>query len=362
MARKSISRWDEIVEESKRGVAIWVGVDVHKSSYAVTVLSDNGVRHSFTTPANNQSLIKQFTDRDIQITQLAYEAGPTGFGLYRAFIAAGIKAMVVAANRIPQSPGKTAKTDKIDSAKLAEYLAKGFLKPIRVPSESQEASRGKMRRRNQISKEIIKCKERIKSFLLVNSIPEPPGLKHWSQSSREELKRLEISPDLRFALDSYLRELKFLEEEKSLIEKDIKDNVLPKDDVLQTVPGVGPVTSGIFRTELFDPTRFETGEQVSSYVGLAPVINQSGANVGYGRIIPQGQGKLRSVLIEAAWRLLAAEAWASDFYSRILSRYGKAQKAIVALARKLCVILWRLWLENRRYESTLCKNTMNLAI
>ena len=128
MARKSVSRWDEIVEESKKGIEIWVGVDVHKSSYAVTVLSGNGIRHSFTTPANNQNLIKQFEDRGVRITQLAYEAGPTGFGLYRACIAAEINAIVVAANRIPQAPGKTAKTDKVDSVKLAEYLAKGLLR------------------------------------------------------------------------------------------------------------------------------------------------------------------------------------------------------------------------------------------
>jgi transposase len=159
-----------------------------------------------------------------------------------------------------------------------------------------------------------------------------------------------MNSDLRFTLDSYLRELKFLEEEKALIEKDLKENILPENDVLQTVPGVGPVTSGIFRMELFDPTRFDTAEQVSSYVGLAPIINQSGASIGYGRIIPQGQCKLRSVLVEAAWRLSATEEWASKFYRRILSNSGKAQKAIVALARKLCVILWRLWLENRPYE------------
>ena len=198
MARKSVSHWDTIEEESKRGSEIWVGVDVHKSSYAVTILSSNGVRHSYTTPADNQNLIKQFTDRVVRITQLAYEAGPTGFGLYRACTASGIKAMVVAASQVPHAPVKTAKTDKTDSAKLAEYLAKGLLKPIEVPSESQEAIRSKSRRRSQISHEIGKCKERIKSFLLVNSLPEPSGLKHWSQRSREELKGLEMNPDLRF--------------------------------------------------------------------------------------------------------------------------------------------------------------------
>lgn len=72
--------------------------------------------------------------------------------------------MVVAACRVPRSPGKTAKADRIDSLKLAQYLANGMLKPIGVPSEGQEAARTKVRRRNQLSKEIIRTKERIKSL------------------------------------------------------------------------------------------------------------------------------------------------------------------------------------------------------
>ena len=351
MAKKILSRWNEIVEESNKNAKIWVGVDVHKTTYAVAILSSNGIRHRFVTPADNQGLIKQFKDRGIKITKLAYEAGPTGFGLYRACIAAGIDAMVVASCRIPRAPTKTAKTDKLDSANLSEYLAKGFLKPITVPSEAQEATRSKSRRRSQISREIGKVKERIKSFLLVNGLPEPQGLKHWSRAGVEGLKELEIHPKLRFTLDSYVRELDFLEGEKSLIEKDMKENELPKKDVLQSVPGVGPITSNIFRSELYDPSRFKTDGQLAQYIGLAPVTNQSGTSSGYSRIVPCGQGKLRSVLVEASWRLLSREKWAKEFYKRVLSNTGRAQKAIVALARKLAVILRRLWLDNRMYES-----------
>jgi transposase len=351
MARKSLSRWDEIVEESKKGVNIWIGVDVHKKSYSVAVLSENGVLHSFKTTSDNQGLIKQFQDRGIQIKGLAYEAGPTGFGLYRACCEAGIEAMVVAACRVPQMPGKTAKTDRIDCIKLAEYLAGRMLKPIGVPSEIQEAERTKARRRSKVSHEIGKTKERIKSFLTVHGLAEPEGLKSWSRYGVAELYKMKMSSDLRFTLDSYLRQLKFLEEEKALLEKDIKENVLPGDDVLQSVPGIGATTSSIFRTEIFDPKRFATAEQVTSFIGLAPVISQSGASNGTARLIPCGQGKLRSVLVEAAWTLRAKESWASEFYKRVLNHSGSSQKAIVALARKLAVILWRLWLENRPYES-----------
>lgn len=352
MARKNITHWDGIVQESNNGVNIWVGVDVHKKSYSVAVLSNNGVWHCFTTPADNSGLIKQFQERGINVTCLVYEAGLTGFGLCRECRKAGIEAMVVAAVRIPRPIGKTAKTDKIDCMKLAEYLAKGLLKSIHVPTVAQEARRAKVRRRNQMASEIAKLKTRIKSFLTVHSLPEPQGLTTaWSRVSVNALSDMAMNSDLRYVLDSYLRELEFLVAEKGLLEKELKANFLPTVDVLQSVPGVGPITSATFRAEVMEAGRFQSADKLSGFLGLAPVISQSGASSGTARLVPSGQSQLRSKLVEAAWILKTKEPWAQAFYNRVLYHSGKAQKAIVALARKLAIILWRLLLENRPYQT-----------
>jgi transposase len=351
MVKKRISNWDAIVEASKSGSAIYVGVDVHKNKYAVAVLSSEGVQHQFITVADNEGLIRQFTERGIEITGLAYEAGLTGFGLYRACRGAGVEVMVVAACRMPRPAARSAKTDKIDGLKLAEYLSKGMLRPIAVPSEEQEADRAEMRRRNQLTREVAEVKARIRSFLTFHGLPEPAGLKTWRESGLDELSKLQLRPRLRSTLDSLLRQLNFLIAERRLLEKEIKMEILPAEDVLQSVPGVGPVTSAAFRTEIFEPERFERSEQLASFVGLAPIISQSGEKEGTSKMIPCGQGKLRSMLIEAAWVLLRKEAWAADFYQRILRRSGKSQKAICALARKLTVILWKLLQDNRYYRS-----------
>lgn len=351
MAKKILTHWDSIVQESNNGVSIWVGVDVHKKSYSVAVLSDNGVWHCFTAPSDNQGLIRQFKERGINVTGLVYEAGLTGFGLCRECHNAGIEAMVVAAVRIPRPIGKTAKTDKIDCMKLAGYLAKGLLKPIHVPTEEQEARRAKVRRRNHLSREVAKLKTRIKSFLIVHGLPEPQGLAAWSIAAVAALSAMRMNPDLRFVLDSYLRELDFLKTEKGLLEKEIKENFLPTEDVLQSVPGVGPVTSAVFRAEVIEAERFSSADKLSGFLGLAPVISQSGASSGTARLVPAGQGQLRSKHVEAAWILKTKERWAADFYNRVLRHSGKAQKAIVALARKLAIILWRLLLENRPYKT-----------
>lgn len=187
--------------------------------------------------------------------------------------------------------------------------------------------------------------------MTVHGLPEPGGLKNWSEIGIKELAALEILPHLRSTLDSLLRQLKFLIDERKLLEKEIKETLLPAGDVLQSVPGVGPMTSGVFRTEIFDPERFQRSEQLAAFIGLAPVVSQSGGKEGAARLVSCGQGKLRSMLIESAWVLLRKEAWAANFYQRILRRGGKSQKAIVALARKLAVILWKILLDNRVYRS-----------
>lgn len=351
MAKKRVTTWDAIEEESRKGVRIWVGVDVHKKTYSVAVFSDNGVLHHFVVSADNYRLIEQFTSRQIAVEVLVYEAGLTGFGLYRACQAAGVPAMVVSANRIPRPATQSAKTDRIDCIALAKYASMGLLKGIAVPSEEQEAARSIVRRRHAVSREVGKTKTIIKSFLTCHGLPEPDGLATWNAACRRELETMPMLANLRVTLDSLLRQLARFEEEKKLLERSTKAILPPDGDVLQTVPGVGPLTSATFRAELFSPDRFECSEKLASFIGLAPVVRQSGQGKGRCRLVPCGQGRLRSLLVEAAWVLRGKEKWASECYENILRRSGVFQKAIMALARKLAVILWRLWRENRPYRS-----------
>ena len=356
MANKSISQWREIVEESNNGVDIWVGVDVHKRSYSVAMLSANGVIHTYHTKADNQALIEQFKLRGIKVTLLVYEAGFTGFTLARACQQAGVPVMVVSPNKIPRSPSATPKSDSIDCRQLALLAAKGLLKPIAIPSLKQEAKRTLTRRRTQLVKSIRRVKQRIKSFLLCHGIQEPAGLKYWSKQGRELLAQMPMEEIWGCYLHSLIAELDFLEKEKSQVEAKIKEHILPQVDVLQTTPGVGPTTSAAFRSEIFSPERFANGGQVSSFLGLAPCIRQSGESKPRGKLMPAGQSELRSLLIEACWILKRHEKWAEDFYLRVKQRSGCFQQAISALARKLAILLWRLLVENRAYQSAYCRN------
>jgi len=193
---------------------------------------------------------------------------------------------------------------------------------------------------------IRRVRNRIKSFLLYAEVDEPVGLRLWTRGSVEELKVIDLPQESRWHLDSLLREMSFHEADLKVITKQLAKLTQGDDhkeviDCLKSVPGVGPVVATTFRFELFRPERFKRAEEVVGYLGLAPMVSQSGEGK---------NSRLKSLLVEAAWTWRVKDPWADAFYKRLLSKTGITQKAIIALARKLAIILWRLSIERRYYR------------
>ena len=198
-------------------------------------------------------------------------------------------------------------------------------------------------------------RQHIKSFLLFHGLEEPAGLSHWSMQSLKVLRATSLPVSLRAALDSLLREHTFLIEELSCLRKQLSsilqaEEKTPIVNHLRSIPGVGETIATTFMAEIFRPERFKREEEICAYVGLAPVTSHSGLGKSTGSLGKAGQNYLRSILVESAWRLIAAEVSYRDFYNRIRSKSGLAQKAIIAVARKLLVLIWRIALERRAYR------------
>ena len=348
----TVARKGEVREVCFEG-PLWIGVDEHKNSYAVAIRDQEGRAVQFTMTPDTDAFVRKITSYGQPVALVAYEAGPCGYSLYRACEAAGIAALVAAPSRIPRPVTRGNKTDSLDCRKLADYAARDMLVPVRVPTEEEEMLRSLQRRRHDLTDSIRSSKQRIKSLLLEYRLPEPPGLTQWSKASVDALKRLALHPALRDMLDSYLRELARITEERQLIDQAIVKHtpqpVSQRMRILQSVPGVGPVLATTFACEIFRPERFPDGERLSSYVGLAPVVSQSGESAAKGSLVRTGQQRLRSLLVECAWIHKGRDADAEQLYRRILSRTGHAQKAIVAVARRLLTLLWRLCIERRMY-------------
>ena len=334
----------------------FLGIDVHKQSYSFALRRADQRCFTWKGPAEPKAVVAQIARLGITVATVAYESGPTGFSLARVIQEANVPVIVAAPSRIPRSVTAGAKCDRLDCIKLADYAAKGMLKPIAIPTPEEESRRSLLRRRHNLVDAIRRCKQRIKSQLLFLGLPEPAAVKHWSNDAADALLRLPLGQATRLTLERYLRELTFQQTELRTVEGQLQQLVMASEERrrvvnLRTVPGVGPTVATTFALELFRPRRFQRAGEVASYLGLAPMVRHSGGKTPAGRLLPVGQKRLRSLLIEAAWMWKAKDPSAAELYNRLLGRTGLAQKAIAALARRLAVILWRIAVEQRPYRA-----------
>ena len=219
MADKRITDLAAFVETCEQ--PFFMGVDVHKKEYSVALLRFDGAIKTWVAPADPHKLVETIKALNISIQQIAYEAGPTGFGLARALERAGLPVLVAAPSRIPRPVAYGAKTDRLDCTKLAEYAARKMLRAIALPTEEEEADRSLVRRRHRLADALRKVKQRIHSHLLFLGVEEPPGLSNWSKRSIALLKKLPLLPSARLTLESLLRELNYCSRRWQRVQREI---------------------------------------------------------------------------------------------------------------------------------------------
>jgi transposase len=341
--------------EAARTDVVHVGLDVHKRSIHVAVWLNGRVERHWVMPADPEKVLAKLAPLRAGLRRAVYEAGPTGYGLARRLRRAGLPVEVVAPSKTPQPADQSAKSDRLDCLQLAEYSAAGLLRPVAIPSEQEEADRQVPRLRDQVMCKLRRVKQQIKSFLLQYGISEPAGLKHWSCEAVEQLGKLSLSAELRFCLDELLCELSQLHEQELRINRRIRelagtDRHGAAVELLRSHPAVGVITAMTFRTELHHAGRFSNAAQVGQYFGLAPRVRQSGQTRRDGPISRTGRGHVRSLLILAAWRWVAADESAKALYDRLVSNTGVPQKAIVGVARRLAGCLWRMMTTGEYYR------------
>ena len=180
---------------------IFVGMDVDKKSVAVTVY-DHNQKISFFNTANQAKKItsymrKHFSDKKVV---LAYEVGPTGYGLYDRLSEAGYNCLVVSASSIPTPSRSRVKTNKLDSKYIARALRGGELKGVRVPSTKYRYLRNLIHQDTTIGKQITQYKCRIKALFLLEGIayPNTKHQDHWSNNTIKRLEAMELEAPIRF--------------------------------------------------------------------------------------------------------------------------------------------------------------------
>lgn len=348
MVRYSGSRYD--------ASRIYVGLDVHVRHWQVTVRTIDAEQWRGRIPGDWESLrkiLERYRDRAIAVV---YEAGYCGFWLHDEIVAWGGDCIVTPPSLIPSESGNRVKTDRIDSARLALLLSRGLLKTVWVPKEPVRRERQVLRRRRQLVRERVRVQCQIKSELRCFGVPLPWSRGSWSQAFVEWLWRWQLGD--RWQTESFRRLLTLYEQLGALVKAQTEllkklaetERYQSQVAILTSVPGIGLLTAMEILLELGDIRRFANGRKLAAYVGLTPGQDSSGEKVRLGSITKAGHPQLRASLIEASWVLISKDAGLRQCYQQLRSRCG-GKRAIVAIARKLLLIVRRLWLDQRPYQT-----------
>ena len=346
---------------SPKDYSIFIGIDVDKNKFSLTVKDEHLKNVSKTMPSNPESLgnyiHNQYKDQRVIC---AYEAGPTGFELYDYLSRRGQLCLVTSPVSIPKARNQKVKNNRIDSAAIAHYLRSGELKAVRVPEGEYRELRHLIRSRERYASDRKKAKQRIKGLLLYtslhNEIKDPEG--NWSNRYIQELKKFPCNGAVRQRLDMLLSDLDYARRQTCLILKKLRTfckeqtQIQKYLDYLQSTPGVGFITATTALANIGDPKNLQNVQELGGFFGLTPREHSTGDNISRGSITHLGNQVMRALLVEAAWVAIRKDQQLNQFYHRIKAKHHPqfaARKAIIAVARKLTQIIYCVLKEQRNY-------------
>ena len=227
---------------------LFIGLDVDKASISVAVRDSRELLRTLKMPYDAQNLLS-FVERHYsgKRVMFAYEAGPTGFGLYDAITRAGHSCLVASPGNIPKAPNNRVKTNRRDSQKLAELLSGLQLRGIRVPPGPIRQLRSLVHLRYTYMQDIRAYKCRIKAELLKEGIafPKAPKGSQWSKKVVAALRILECAPVIGYKINSMLDQIEYLAKQMWLTEVTLKSHVNCDQylkrciEYLVSCPGIG---------------------------------------------------------------------------------------------------------------------------
>ena len=345
-----------------RDYDIFAGLDVDKRSISVTFADHKGLLKSLRMPYRVEHLLnhvrKHFPDQRIAF---AYEAGPTGYGLYDGLEAQAYRCLIASPSMIPKAPGQRVKTNRLDSRRLAENLRGGQLQGIHVPTGVYRELRHLTQLRDTFVSEMVGMKLRIKSLLLFEGIefpPAPPG-SQWSFTVKAKLRRLRCSATVRFKLDALLDSLEFHEKRIIKITQEIRRFCKQDPELsrcrgyLMSIPGIGWIVASQLLARIGDWRELKNVRELAGFLGLVPTERSTGARTDRGSITHSGDPRLRSKLIQGAWSAIRQDGELREFFRSVCCRHPRnvaSRIAITAVARKLTVRISVVLMKQRPYE------------
>jgi len=356
---------------------VFVGLDTSKLRNAVAI-ADGGRRGEVryfgeidNTPVAVRRLVKKLSGKHDRLT-FCYEAGPTGYGLYRLICGLDQECVVAAPSLIPKKPGDRVKNNRRDAMALAKLLRAGELTAVWVPDERHEAMRDLTRARGAAVVD-LRAKRQQVTALLLRLGRHYAGKTSWGKAHLNWLAGQQLEhAEQRVAFEEMLLAVRQAQERIERLEQAIRTAVPdwslePLVTALMALRGIDLVAATAFLAEIGDLTRFRTPRELMGYLGLVPSEDSTGDTIRRGPITKAGNRRARRILVESAWsyrypprvgkakqaRLEAAPqaareiAWKAQarLYARYrtLIRRGKLKTvAVTAVARELAGFIWAI--------------------
>jgi transposase len=322
-----------------------VGLDVHASKVVAAMLDAETGELRFSRTAGETGRTLALCSELEAPVLVAYEAGPTGFGLARALRAAGIDCVVAAPGKIPRAAQDRVKTDRRDAEHLVRLLLAGKLEPVRVPSTEEEALRDLVRAREDVRGDLMRARHRVSKMLLRHDRRFSDGQQAWSQRHRDWLARVELDdPVAQLVLVDYLAAVEAMLIRRDSLERRIAE-LLPGSPWSELVPrlrclrGIDTLTAAGLCAEIGDFERFARAGQLMSYLGLVPSEHSTGERRRLGSITKSGSRHARRLLVEAAWHYRRAPRPRGE----LSQRQAGQPEHVIALAWKAQQRLHRTW-------------------
>jgi transposase len=332
----------------------YAGIDVSLELSSVCVVDAQGVIVREAKVASDpEALVGWFKGLDFAVKRIGLEAGPLSQWLHAGLTQAGFATVLLETRHVKAAlSAMTVKTDRKDARGIAQLIRMGWFRPVHAKSVAAQEVRALLVARKQLLNRVLDIETSIRGILRgfglkVGHVPRGGFETRIRQLAAGQAMLEQIAEAMLAARTTLRAQFNVLHKAVLAI---VREDALCRR--LMTVPGVGPIAALTFKSAVDDPSRIRRSKDAGALFGLTPRKYQSGERDVTGAITRVGDEMVRTALYEAANALLlrvqrfsALKRWAME----VAKRRGM-KRAKVALARKLAVILHRMWVDGTDFR------------
>ncbi|TWC77103.1 transposase [Rhizobium sp. SJZ105] len=334
----------------------FAGLDVSVKETSVCIIDGTGkVVRETKVASEPEDLVAVLCNPAYPLKRVGLEAGPLCTWLWNGLTEAGLPTICVETRQMramirAQSPVN--KTDRNDARGIAAMMRVGLYRPVHVKTVRSQKIRMLLTHRKILQAKAIDIENDLRGTL--RNFGLKIGIARGASFEPRVKELVERMPDLAASIEPLLTVRRVLREQLTVLHRQVlalaRDNELVRR--LMTVPGVGPIVALAFIACIDTPARFAKSKSVGAALGLTPSQYQSGEVQRQGKISCCGDDMMRTLLYEAAQSMLFRSqkwSWLKAWAMKIAKHRG-VRKAIVALARRLAVVLHRMWVSGTNFQ------------